>query len=56
MIAKVYADTIFTTKEMMDWLNDKNLSQEKFKEEYYKFLNLRYMKIKELIKKNVFKI
>lgn len=55
-IKEIESKYTFTTKEMMDWLNDKNLSQEKFKEEYYKFLNLRYMKIKELIKKNVFKI
>ena len=45
----------FTTKDMMNWLDNDKLSKDQFKNEYYKFITARFTEIKEIIKKNVFK-
>lgn len=37
----------FTTKEDMEWIVDRNISRENLKEEYIKFINKRYEKIRE---------
>ena len=44
----------FTTEKSMEWINNGDLSQEEFKNEYLNFITNRFEKIKKILKENLF--